>query len=92
LSGFRSPRSRQPRKRKAAYIGIRNEQAASYAAPAYGYLTGRPGACIVVTGVCTENLVRFDLMAESLNIGRDDRPDASFPELGCLALQVQEPT
>jgi 2-hydroxyacyl-CoA lyase 1 len=32
------------------YIGMRNEQAASYAAQAYGYLTGRPGACIVVTG------------------------------------------
>src|SRR2546423_10705417 len=33
-----------------AYIGMRNEQAASYAAQAYGYLTGRPGACVVVTG------------------------------------------
>src|SRR5712671_2155245 len=32
------------------YIGMRNEQAASYAAQAYGYLTGRPGACVVVTG------------------------------------------
>src|SRR5712675_863897 len=32
------------------YIGMRNEQAASYAAQAYGYLKGRPGACIVVTG------------------------------------------
>src|SRR5437763_5785925 len=29
---------------------MRNEQAASYAGQAYGYLTGRPGACIVVTG------------------------------------------
>lgn len=33
-----------------AYIGMRNEQSASYAAQAYGYLTGRPGACTVVTG------------------------------------------
>src|ERR1700742_1845964 len=32
------------------YIGMRNEQSAAYAAAAYGYLTGRPGACIVVTG------------------------------------------
>jgi 2-hydroxyacyl-CoA lyase 1 len=32
------------------YIGMRNEQTASYAAGAVGYLTGRPGACIVVTG------------------------------------------
>src|SRR5262245_1044604 len=33
-----------------AYLGMRNEQSAAYAAQAYGYLTGRPGACIVVTG------------------------------------------
>src|ERR1700745_928143 len=32
------------------YIGMRNEQTASYAAGAGGYLTGRPGECIVVTG------------------------------------------
>ncbi|HJU19841.1 MAG TPA: thiamine pyrophosphate-binding protein [Stellaceae bacterium] len=37
-------------KEGVAYIGMRNEQTASYAAQAYGYLTGRPGACIVVTG------------------------------------------
>ncbi len=32
------------------YIGMRNEQAASYAAQAAGYLTGRPQACLVVSG------------------------------------------
>ncbi|XP_004385326.1 2-hydroxyacyl-CoA lyase 1 isoform X1 [Trichechus manatus latirostris] len=32
------------------YIGMRNEQAACYAASAIGYLTGRPGACLVVSG------------------------------------------
>ena len=32
------------------YIGMRNEQAAAYAAQAYGYMTGRPGACLTVTG------------------------------------------
>src|SRR5205814_10651742 len=32
------------------YIGMRNEQAASYAAQAAGYLTGRPGACLTVAG------------------------------------------
>src|SRR5437763_15226857 len=37
-------------KEGVAYIGMRNEQAASYAAGAVGYLTGRPGSCIVVTG------------------------------------------
>ena len=32
------------------FIGFRNEQAASYAATAYGYLTKRPGICLVVGG------------------------------------------
>jgi 2-hydroxyacyl-CoA lyase 1 len=32
------------------YFGFRNEQAASYAAGAVGYLTGRPGACVTVSG------------------------------------------
>lgn len=32
------------------FIGFRNEQAASYATTAYGYLTGRPGVCLVVGG------------------------------------------
>lgn len=32
------------------FISFRNEQAAVYAACAYGYLTGRPGVCICVGG------------------------------------------
>ena len=32
------------------YYGFRNEQAASYAAAAVGYLTGRPGVCLAVSG------------------------------------------
>ncbi|KAL8806609.1 MAG: hypothetical protein Q9182_001257 [Xanthomendoza sp. 2 TL-2023] len=32
------------------FVGFRNEQAASYAAGAYGYLTGKPGVCLVVGG------------------------------------------
>ncbi|KAF2215746.1 hypothetical protein CERZMDRAFT_104889 [Cercospora zeae-maydis SCOH1-5] len=32
------------------FISFRNEQAAVYAATAYGYLTGRPGVCICVGG------------------------------------------
>ncbi|XP_066930457.1 2-hydroxyacyl-CoA lyase 1-like [Clytia hemisphaerica] len=32
------------------YIGMRNEQSASYAASAVGYLTGRPAVCLVVSG------------------------------------------
>lgn len=32
------------------FIAFRNEQAAVYAATAYGYLTGKPGVCICVGG------------------------------------------
>ncbi|XP_075683354.1 2-hydroxyacyl-CoA lyase 1 [Rhinoderma darwinii] len=32
------------------YVGMRNEQAACYAASAVGYLTGRPAVCLVVSG------------------------------------------
>ena len=32
------------------FISFRNEQAAVYAACAYGYLTGKPGICICVGG------------------------------------------
>ncbi len=37
------------------FIAFRNEQAASYAASAYGYLTGRPGVCLVVGGPGVSN-------------------------------------
>jgi 2-hydroxyacyl-CoA lyase len=45
-----TPIAAAAQKEGVAYIGMRNEQSASYAAQAYGYLTGRPGACVVVTG------------------------------------------
>ncbi|KAL4943816.1 hypothetical protein BDV06DRAFT_189029 [Aspergillus oleicola] len=32
------------------FVAFRNEQACSYAASAYGYMTGRPGVCLVVGG------------------------------------------
>ena len=32
------------------YIGMRNEQAAAYAAQAIGYLTQKPGVCLTVSG------------------------------------------
>lgn len=32
------------------FIGFRNEQACSYAASCYGYLTGKPGVCLLVGG------------------------------------------
>ena len=44
------PIAREAQKAGIKYYGCRNEQAASYAAGAVGYLTGRPGACLVVSG------------------------------------------
>ena len=32
------------------YVGMRNEQAAAYAAQAMGYLTGKPAVCLTVSG------------------------------------------
>ncbi|MBI2724367.1 MAG: oxalyl-CoA decarboxylase [Chloroflexi bacterium] len=39
------------------YIGMRHEQSAAYAAQAVGYLTGRPGACLVVSGPGMTNAI-----------------------------------
>ena len=39
------------------YIGMRHEQSASYAAQAVGYLTGRPGACLAVSGPGMTNAI-----------------------------------
>ena len=44
------PIAREAQKAGIKYYGCRNEQSASYAAGAVGYLTGRPGACLVVSG------------------------------------------
>ena len=44
------PIAKEAQKAGIEYIGMRNEQAASYAAQAAGYLTGRPQACLVVSG------------------------------------------
>src|SRR2546426_885848 len=45
-----SPIAAAAQKEGITYVGMRNEQSASYAAQAVGYLTGRPGACLVVSG------------------------------------------
>ena len=41
--------------------------------------------------VCIENLIRFDCVAESHNVGANGRADILLAERGCLALQVEEP-
>jgi 2-hydroxyacyl-CoA lyase 1 len=44
------PIARAAQEEGIQFIGMRNEQAASYAAQAASYLTGRPQACLVVSG------------------------------------------
>jgi len=44
----------------------------------------------VAAPVGTENVGRFDLMTESLNVGRDGRADILPFEPGRVALQAQE--
>src|SRR5438552_2322184 len=39
------------------YFGMRHEQSASYAAQAVGYMTGKPGACLVVSGPGMTNAI-----------------------------------
>ncbi len=45
------------RKGELKYIGIRHEGAASFAASAYGKLTGRPAACLSIAGPGATNLL-----------------------------------
>jgi 2-hydroxyacyl-CoA lyase 1 len=49
------------------YYGMRHEQSASYAAQATGYLTGRPGACLVVSGPGVTNALSGLANAQSNN-------------------------
>jgi thiamine pyrophosphate-dependent acetolactate synthase large subunit-like protein len=42
---------------KLSFIGIRHEGAASFAASAYGKLTGRPAACLAIAGPGATNLL-----------------------------------
>jgi hypothetical protein len=42
--------------------------------------------------VCVENLVRIDLMGESLNVGPDGRAALFLSDAVGLAVQVEEPT
>ena len=48
---------RQESDGELAYIGIRHEGAASFAASAYGKLTGRPAACLTIAGPGATNLL-----------------------------------
>ncbi|HSN81419.1 MAG TPA: thiamine pyrophosphate-binding protein [Polyangiales bacterium] len=55
--GFAEAMRRQQDEGALEYIGIRHEGAASFAASAYGKLTGRPAACFSIAGPGATNLL-----------------------------------
>ena len=54
--GFADALRRQEEKGKLKFIGIRHEGAASFAASAYGKLTGKPAACFAIAGPGSTNM------------------------------------
>jgi hypothetical protein len=42
--------------------------------------------------VCTENVIRVDLVKESLNVGHDGRAALFLSNVAGVAVQVEEPT
>jgi pyruvate oxidase len=55
--GFAEAMRRREHDGELRYIGIRHEGAASFAASAYGKLTGRPAACFSIAGPGSTNLL-----------------------------------
>lgn len=77
------------------FIAFRNEQAASYAATAYGYLTGRPGVCLVVggpgvlhaiAGVGNASANNFPMLLLAGSCETDLVGQGAFQELDAIAL------
>lgn len=54
--GFADALRRQEEKGDLKFIGIRHEGAASFAASAYGKLTGKPAACFAIAGPGSTNM------------------------------------
>jgi len=55
--GFAEAMRRAEERGELTYVGIRHEGAASFAASAYGKLTGRPAACFAIAGPGSTNLL-----------------------------------
>uniref|UniRef100_A0A9L0K9J9 2-hydroxyacyl-CoA lyase n=1 Tax=Equus asinus TaxID=9793 RepID=A0A9L0K9J9_EQUAS len=72
------------------YVGMRNEQAACYAASAVGYLTDRPGVCLVtsgpglinaLTGMANANMNCWPLLVIGGSCERSQETMGAFQEL-----------
>lgn len=77
------------------FIAFRNEQAASYAASVYGYLTGRPGVCLLVggpgilhgmAGIGNAMVNCWPMVVLGGNVDTFSENKGGFQELGTVAL------
>lgn len=77
------------------FISFRNEQSASYAASAYGYLTGQPGVLLVVggpgvvhagAGILNSNSNKWPLVVIAGSSGIDETNKGAFQELDQISL------
>ncbi|KXL50106.1 hypothetical protein M433DRAFT_72840 [Acidomyces richmondensis BFW] len=77
------------------FIGFRNEQSASYAASAYGYLTGRPGVCLVVggpgvvhaiAGLVNSNVNCFPMLLIAGSSSTETHTKGDFQEMDAVAM------
>ena len=77
------------------FIAFRNEQSASYAATAYGYLTGKPGVCLVVggpgvlhawAGIGNSEANRWPLLLMAGSAERDSVTKGNFQEMDAISL------
>src|ERR1700712_3095157 len=77
------------------FFGFRNEQAASYAASAYGYLTGTVGICLVVggpgvwhagSGIYNAEANAFPMLLLAGSCERDLVQKGAFQEMDAISL------
>jgi len=81
--------------RQIRFVSFRNEQSAVYAASIYGYLTGRPGVCLVVggpgvvhalAGVENANANRLPMLLLAGSADTDQRAQGAFQQLDQISL------
>ncbi|KAK2758704.1 hypothetical protein FQN54_003394 [Arachnomyces sp. PD_36] len=77
------------------FLAFRNEQACSYAASVYGYITGRPGVCLVVggpgvlhsmAGIGNSSANAFPLLVLAGSAESDQVTKGSFQEMDAISL------
>ncbi|OJI97858.1 hypothetical protein ASPVEDRAFT_123880 [Aspergillus versicolor CBS 583.65] len=70
------------------FVAFRNEQACSYAASVYGYMTGRPGVCLVVggPGIGNSSANNFPLLVLAGSAETTAVTKGAFQEMDAISL------